>query len=123
MSGRTDGGRSFDDMVAEVEALRAENDRLRGLLGLDERSDDGHARAWSPTLLTELADRPSVDASSTATDKLTLLWSLFGARADVYAQRWESASSGKSGWSPATKDRNHQRRSTSSSYTNSNLYS
>ena len=34
-----------------------------------------------------------------------MLWSLFGARSDVYAQRWESSSTGKSGWSPATKGR------------------
>ena len=47
-----------------------------------------------------------MDASSPmAADKLALLWSLFGARSDVYARRWESASSGKAGWSPATKDR------------------
>ncbi|MDQ3542748.1 MAG: DEAD/DEAH box helicase family protein, partial [Actinomycetota bacterium] len=105
MNGGTDAAASYDDLLAQVEALRAENDRLRGLLGLDERPDDGHVQAWAPTLLTEATDRPRVDASSKAADKLALLWSLFGARADVYAQRWESASSGKSGWSPATKDR------------------
>ena len=88
-----------------MEALRAENARLRGLLGLDDRTGDGHVQAWAPTLLTEQAVQPSVDAASTAAGKLALLWSLFGARADVYAQRWESASSGKSGWSPATKVR------------------
>jgi hypothetical protein len=93
------------ELLAEMDALRAENARLRGLLGLDERPDGGHTRAWAPTLLTEATDRPSVCASSTAADKVALMWSLFGARADVYARRWESASSGKSGWSPATKDR------------------
>lgn len=101
----SDGTDSNGELLAEVEELRAENDRLRRLLGLDERRDDGHARAWTPTLLTETTDRPSVDASSSDADKLALLWSLFGARADVYARRWESTSSGKSGWSPATKDR------------------
>ena len=105
MNDSTGNAASYDTLLAEVEALRDENGRLRGLLGLDERPDDGHARAWAPTLLTEATEQPSVDASSTAADKLALLWSLFGARADVYAQRWESASSGKSGWSPATKDR------------------
>lgn len=92
MNGGTDDAASYDTILAEVEALRAENGRLRGLLGLDERPDDGHARAWAPTLLTEQGDRPIVDASSAAADKLAFLWSLFGARADVYAQRWESAS-------------------------------
>ena len=105
MSDDTRGTPSNDALVAEMAALRAENDRLRGLLGLDERTSDAHARAWAPTLLTESTYQPSVDASSEAADKLALLWSLFGARSDVYARRWESASSGKSGWSPATKDR------------------
>ncbi|MEZ5296547.1 MAG: DEAD/DEAH box helicase family protein [Ilumatobacteraceae bacterium] len=96
---------SYEDLLADVETLRAENVRLRGLLGLDERPSDGHVQAWTPTLLTEPTGHPSVDASSEAADKLALLRSLFGARADVYARRWESISSGKSGWSPATKDR------------------
>ncbi len=105
MNRGTDVNDSNGDLLAEVEALRAENDRLRGLLGLDERRDDGHVHAWAPTLLTEATGQPAVDASSTDADKLALLWSLFGARSDVYARWWESASSGKSGWSPATKDR------------------
>jgi hypothetical protein len=78
MSRDTDGTASYDDLLAKAEALRAENDRLRGLLGLDERPDDGHVQAWAPTLLSEATDPPSVDASSTAADKLTLRWSLFG---------------------------------------------
>lgn len=88
---------SVDDLLREVEALRVENARLRGLLGLDDRPREGHAEAWAPTLLTEAATQPTVDDSSSWDDKLGLFRSLFGARADVYAHRWESASSGKSG--------------------------
>ena len=85
--------------------LRVENARLRGLLGLDTRVNDGHAVTWSPMLLTEPSRSSSVDSSSPLSVKISLLWSLFGARSDVYAVRWESASSGKSGWQPATKSR------------------
>lgn len=106
MSSDTDvNGAGTEDLLRQAEELRAENDRLRGLLGLDDRPGDGHAQAWVPTLLAEPTERPSVDGSSTAADKLALFRSLFGARSDVYAYRWESASSGKTGWSPATNDR------------------
>ena len=85
--------------------MRAENDRLCRLLGLDDRPGDGHSQAWAPTLLVEPAERPAVEGSSAPADKLALLWTLFGARSDVYARRWQNASSGRTGWSPATKDR------------------
>ena len=106
MSSDTDpSGAADEGILREVETLRAENDRLRGLLGLDERPDGGHAQAWAPTLLAEPTERPAVESSSTPADKLALFRSLFGARSNVYARRWESTSSGKTGWSPATKDR------------------
>jgi hypothetical protein len=96
---------SYDDLMQEVQELRAENGRLRDLLGFEERASDGHVQAWAPTLLSEPSERPVVDASSSPADKLALFWSLFGARSDVYAHRWENTSTGKSGWSPATKGR------------------
>lgn len=105
----TDGNRrglpSYDDLVQAVQDLRAENRRLRDLLGLEDRAGDGHIQAWAPTLLDESSERPVVDATSAAADKLALFWSLFGARSDVYARRWENTATGKSGWSPATKGR------------------
>ena len=59
--------------------------------------------SWSPTLLSALASTSRIDASSPDDAKLALLESLFGARSDVYATRWENTSTGKAGWSPATR--------------------
>jgi superfamily II DNA or RNA helicase len=104
-TGTSGEGAAHKDLRGELEALRSENERLRGLLGLDDRCGEGHTQAWTPTLLTERGERPAVGDSSPLADKVALMWSLFGARRDVYARRWENASSGKAGWSPATKDR------------------
>gem|GEM_PF-1632971 len=83
--------------------MRTENARLRSLLGLDSRANDGHETAWKPTLFDQSSDSPAIDATAGDEEKLRLLWSRFGARSSVYATRWESASSGKAGWSPATR--------------------
>lgn len=94
------------DLQDEVERLRAENQRLRALLGLDGRESEGHRQAWSPTLLpvAPAEDEPKrIDGSSPAAEKLVLARSLFCSRTDVYAVRWENESSGKSGWSPAAR--------------------
>lgn len=72
---------------------------------MDDRRSDGHKVAWSPSLLSQTRPLPSVDGSSPNEDKLALFKSLFGARTDVYATHWESASTGKAGWSPATRGR------------------
>ena len=92
-----------DDLASEIVRLREENARLRALLGLDERADDGHTVAWSPTLLSEVVSTSRIDASSPDDAKLALLASLFGARSDVYATRWDNTSTGRAGWSPATR--------------------
>ena len=90
-------------LLAELEALRAENARLRGLLRLDARHDDGHRHAWSPTLFTQVPATPMLDSTASPEEKLALMRSLFGARTDVFALRWENVSSGKAGWSPAVR--------------------
>jgi hypothetical protein len=87
---------------AEVVALRAENARLRGLLGLDERSADA-GDIWTPTLFgREVRQRLSeVDRHSPRSAKLALFRQLFGGREDVFALRWENGRTGKAGWGPA----------------------
>jgi hypothetical protein len=91
------------DALALVDELRAENDRLRALLGLDARTSEGHRTAWTPTLFAQPTEPVrTVTSESSLADRLDLFRSLFGARADVYALRWENGS-GKSGWSPAIR--------------------
>ena len=90
----------------ELEALRAENARLRGLLGLDERAGELQATGWSPTLFggqpQPLATtNAAVDRSSAPAAKVALFRTLFAGRDDVYAQRWENQRTGKGGWGPA----------------------
>ena len=100
---------SPDDLRREVERLRAENLRLRSLLGLDSpepptaQSAPPSAPAWEPTLFRDrvvATNQTPVDGHSPPEAKIALFRSLFVGRDDVYAARWENARSGKSGWSP-----------------------
>jgi hypothetical protein len=80
----------------ELDTLRAENARLVRLLDL--RGDvvpppEQPAAALAPPGL--------VTIGSSSADKLALYRSLFRARADVYAVRWENPRAGKAGWMPA----------------------
>src|SRR5665213_1091087 len=90
--------------LSEVEELRAENARLRSLLGLDQPSRRKEIEPWEPSLFPQSVERAvsrDVDQSSPAGSKVALFSSLFAGREDVHALRWESARTGKSGWSPA----------------------
>jgi len=98
------GPEDIEALVDEVHALRAENQRLRSLLGLDEPSRHEVAAPWEPTLFVD-SDRQDlksdVSADSPAEAKIALFRLLFAGREDVHAIRWESARTGKTGWSPA----------------------
>jgi len=85
-------------------ALQAENARLTALL-------ESHGIAWRlsptapshPTLtVQEPAASPEPQRASLSTaDKVALFRRLFRGRTDVYPVRWESKTSGKSGYAPA----------------------
>ena len=92
-----------EDLLAQIETLRAENRRLRDLLGLDERTGDSHRNAWAPTLFSQAVAAGPIDEDSPFEAKVALMQSLFGARSDVFAVRWENTATGKSGWSPAVR--------------------
>ena len=95
--------------MAELAELRAENARLRGLLGLDRRAENASVARWSPSLFSEqhagaeATDPPLVDGSSPRPAKVALFGSLFVGRDDVYALRWENTRTGKAGWGPAVR--------------------
>lgn len=79
----------------ELTRLRAENARLISLL-------ESHGIEWrSPEArLTPVLHVPEASGLSTL-EKVALFRRLFRGRTDVYAVRWESATTGKSGYAPA----------------------
>ena len=82
----------------ELDALRAENTRLRRLLDLTEQQ----ARAADPD---QTATMSRVDMRSTPQQKVQFYLDLFRCRPDVYAVRWENQQDGRSGWVPAIRGR------------------
>lgn len=92
-----------DNSENELEVLRAENLRLRGLLGIDTRERDLHVNPRSPTLFSEARLRPRLETNSSIDAKIELLRLLFCSRSDVFATRWVSSTTNKTGWSPAVR--------------------
>jgi superfamily II DNA or RNA helicase len=75
-------------------ALQAENDRLAALL-------DSHGIQWRQSALPQPAVREPESTSLSTEEKVALFRRLFRGRVDVYPVRWESKTSGKSGYAPA----------------------
>lgn len=85
-----DGPTTSAELQRELERLRADNERLRGLLGLDHPSRPGPVASWEPTLFQDPTSRaalPTVDRSSPSEEKIALFRQLFAGREDVYALR------------------------------------
>ena len=83
------------DEREELAALRAENARLTGLLV-------AHGIAWRAPVQAPTAADADLDLSRLSTaEKVALFGRLFRGRTDVYPVRWESKTSGKSGYAPA----------------------
>jgi hypothetical protein len=91
--------------LAELEQLRAENQRLCRLLGMDARPAAHSVDVAEPTLFQNQPPGPAgkVDAGSPQAAKLALFRSLFAGREDVHASRWENPRTGAAGWSPAVR--------------------
>ncbi|MFE3900135.1 hypothetical protein ACFXPY_07115 [Streptomyces sp. NPDC059153] len=94
------------ELHAKLAVLSAENTSLRTRLGMT--TCDGPAELppvpEAPALPLPLpidGGLPYADASSSTEAKIALFRALFAGREDVYATRWVSAKSGRTGWSPA----------------------
>lgn len=94
---------SIDDLMREIEQLRAENDMLKMLLKengialpvtVSDADSSTNEEALADTIITKCSPLP---------EKISLFLSLFQGRPDVYARRWESKN-GRSGYSPACKN-------------------
>ena len=85
---------------AQVARLRAENARLLRLLELTPQQ----ARPPGPEQTAIFDGLPGpVHAGSPPPAKVAFFATLFAARPDVYAVRWENARSGRSGWMPSVR--------------------
>ena len=77
-----------ETMSDELSRLRAENARLRALLAQHGIAIDEPAPSFPQKLLLSLDE------------KVNLFRSLFQGREDVFARRWFSPTTGKSGYQP-----------------------
>jgi hypothetical protein len=82
------------DNVSEVARLQAENDRLIALL-------ESHGIAWQASKSKTHEVREPERSRLSTTEKIALFRRLFRGRIDIYPIRWESKTSGKSGYAPA----------------------
>ncbi|KAB1139633.1 hypothetical protein F7R91_39045, partial [Streptomyces luteolifulvus] len=93
------------ELHEEIARLRVDNARLCSLLGRDiQTAPAGMLPISEPVPAPPPAGAgglPYADASSSAEAKIALFRALFAGREDVYAKRWVSAKSGRTGWSPA----------------------
>ena len=88
----------LDGALREVGRLRGENERLRTLLALAQQTK---------TILDPSKPEPPPPGTSSpasADEKVALVRRLFRGRDDLYALRWESARTGKTGYAPATAE-------------------
>ena len=91
----------FDEASRELERMRAENERLRTLLALAERSQAVPAAAAAAPIFRSGSEPAPVGSDSAPAVKVALIRALFRGRQDVHALRWENTRTGKSGYVPA----------------------
>jgi len=88
----------LDAMRSRILELEADNTHLRGLLNLSAKQ--GARPAAAPAVMFDAAPA-QVTVDSTPAQKVAFYASLFRARSDVYAVRWDNDRTGRGGWMPA----------------------
>lgn len=82
----------YQKLLEKYLRLKEENQQLRSQLRIEPIEDGTESQILS------------VNQFSSAEDKIKLFISLFAGRTDVYAKRWVSKRTGKSGYSPTCKN-------------------
>lgn len=99
----------YEKLLIENSRLRAENVELKQRLGIldnvSEAAEQPKQKAIDTVQQTEaVLSQASVTMHSTPQEKISLFMSLFRGRSDVYAKRWYSEKSGKSGYQPVCRN-------------------
>ena len=86
----------YNELEGRTKQLEEENARLKQQIGMANRSDTN----------IEIAEKTihSLNKYSSAKEKIDLFRSLFKGREDVFARRWQSASTDKSGYQPVCEN-------------------
>lgn len=84
----------YKDLLSETERLKAENAELKNRLGIAEPEIAEQASA----------ENAAVNMRSSSVEKIAFFRSLFAGREDVFARRWYSKTTGKSGYQPVCEN-------------------
>lgn len=87
----------YTKVLAENKRLTAENQTLRKQLVMPERHNSRRISVDSGNSTT---DKNSINKRSAPAEKIRLFMSLFSGRTDVFARRWHSITTEKSGYQP-----------------------
>ena len=95
---------AYNELLIENKKLKEENDELKrkfGLANTEEPTIFESDEVKSPVV--ELFPMAKINKSS-ETEKINLFMSLFRGREDVFARRWYSPTSNKSGYQPVCQN-------------------
>jgi superfamily II DNA or RNA helicase len=98
----------IEDLESRIRVLKEEIEQLSKTDNPnDSEFDEANAapllKSSDPLTYDSTKNGSGVNRHSSPDEKIALFLSLFAGRSDVYATRWVSAKTGKSGWSPAVR--------------------